>query len=227
MEFLMRLPLLRVAFGLSLAGLIAGCGDDPEAVPKIQLSRQAPDPAAGSIEGVTITEGVAVVEGVTTGRPEMQLGLQAFDLDAGEATSPVNPAEIDVSLLAYELFDGGARNLGHYLGTPLVVNFFASWCPPCITEMPDFQTVYEELADRVAFLGLSIDNDPDDALELIAATGVSYDIGWDTGAAVFEELGGLAMPTTVFISASGSVAEVHAGMLDRASLIELIESITG
>src|SRR5687767_84591 len=52
-------------------------------------------------------------------------------------------------------FDGDEGSLADYEGTPLVVNWFASWCVPCVTEMPAFEEVHQLLGDDVAFLGLN------------------------------------------------------------------------
>lgn len=121
------------------------------------------------------------------------------------------------------------RTLRYYRGMPLVVNFFAAWCPPCVREMPEFNFVFNklknELDGEVAFLGLSQDSDVEDALDLVARTQVDYDIGWDPKAEAHKTTGSLAMPTTVFITPEGEVAEVFAGVLNREGLLERIAAI--
>ncbi len=144
--------------------------------------------------------------------------------DPGDATAAPDTSGSEVAHLAYELFDGGARTLGHYHGRPLVVNFFSSTCPPCIVEMPDFQRVFERLGDEVAFLGLSVDPDPDDSLWVIERTGVTYDLGSDARSDVFRALDGLAMPTSVFISRDGIIVERFSGRLLEPDLLTLIEA---
>lgn len=121
------------------------------------------------------------------------------------------------------------RTLRHYRGMPLVVNFFAAWCPPCVREMPEFNFVFNklknELDGEVAFLGLSQDSDVEDALDLVTRTQVDYDIGWDPKAEVHKTTGSLAMPTTVFITPEGEVAEVFAGVLNREGMLERIAAL--
>ena len=133
----------------------------------------------------------------------------------------------DLSDLTFDLFDGNTGTLADYEGTPLVVNFFASWCPPCVREMPEFQEVFERLDGRVAFLGLSQDQSPQDALALVESTGVTYDVGWDPDLEVYGATGSIAMPTTAFVSPSGELLDTFAGALDTESLSELIEDALG
>ncbi len=133
----------------------------------------------------------------------------------------------DLSALTFDRFDGGTRALADYEGTPLVVNFFASWCPPCVREMPEFQRVFEELDGQAAFLGLSQDRTTQAALDLVRRTGVTYDVGWDPDLEVYETTGSIAMPTTVLVSPSGELVDTFAGALDAESLAELIEDELG
>lgn len=92
---------------------------------------------------------------------------------------------------------------------PTVLNFFASWCPPCIAEMPDFEAVSQQMAGQVQFIGLATQDDPARAALLIEQTGVSYEIGLDRNGKVFELFDGFAMPTTVFLTSDGSVMKVQ------------------
>jgi len=128
------------------------------------------------------------------------------------------PDGTNLSELTFDRFDGGTGTLAEYEGTPLVVNFFASWCPPCVREMPDFQEVFEDLDGQVAFLGLSQDQSRKAALNLVERTGVTYDVGWDPDLEVYEATGSIAMPTTAFVSPSGELVDTFAGALDAESL---------
>ena len=109
-------------------------------------------------------------------------------------------------------------------GRPAVVNFFASWCAPCVQEMPDFENVHRQLDDAVSFIGLAERESAQDSLEIVESTGVTYDIGRDPGGDILTSFQGLAMPTTVFIAADGTITSVHSGALTAADLRERIES---
>ncbi len=124
------------------------------------------------------------------------------------------------------LDDGTERSLGDYFGRPLVVNFFAAWCAPCQREMPEFEAVHQQLGDEVGFLGLSIDEQPDAAVELVSKTGVTYPTGWDPRLEVYKATESLGMPTTAFFDHNGALVEVFSGALNAEGLQERINKIT-
>ena len=123
-------------------------------------------------------------------------------------------------------FDGITATFADYTNRPLVVNFWASWCPSCVAELSAaFRPVQERLGDEVAFLGLNIQDERDKALELVAETAVAFDLAEDPRGDVYRELGGLGMPFTVFISADGQVVERHNGPLTEHQLLETIDEM--
>ncbi len=125
------------------------------------------------------------------------------------------------------LYDGTPAGFEDFEG-PIVVNFWASWCPACVVELPDFQAVSAELGDAVTIIGVNVLPDDREAAEaLIAQTGVEYQLAEDEGGQLFTELGGIAMPTTVFIDADGNVVDVHSGTLFRGDLRERINELFG
>ena len=125
----------------------------------------------------------------------------------------------------FVLYDGTPASFDDFAG-PLVVNFWASWCPACVVELPDFQAISEEFADEVTFIGMNVLPDDRSAAEaLIAQTGVRYQLAEDDGGALYAEFGGIAMPTTVFIDGAGEVVEVHSGTLFEDDLRELISEL--
>lgn len=144
-----------------------------------------------------------------------------------EAGSTAASSSLDVP---FEYLDGSQGNLSEFSGTPVVVNFWASWCPACVAEMPDFEEVHARLEGDVVFLGLNMqETDREAAGRLVEETGVSYQLGRDPDGSIFNEFGGVAMPTTVFIGADGTVVDTHAGALFAEDLEQRIrdELLTG
>ena len=149
--------------------------------------------------------------------------LAACSDDSGGADA------VDGSLFtaAFETFDGEQVTLADYRGTPVVVNFFASWCTPCITEMPEFESVHQELGDRVAIIGLHYDDTREKGLEIVERTGVTYLVGRDVDGTLFRATKGVAMPTTVFIRDDGTVAAVRSIALNADKLRDAISKELG
>lgn len=112
-------------------------------------------------------------------------------------------------------------------GTPLVVNFWATWCAFCVEEMPDFEEVHRAVGDRVRFIGVDREDVPERALELAQRTGVTYELLEDRDGSFFRAVGGRGMPTTLLVAADGRVAYRHAGPLDAEQLRGLIRDHLG
>lgn len=129
-----------------------------------------------------------------------------------------NPAS-DIEMVD---FDDETLRLSDFVGTPVILNFWASWCPPCVAEMPDFEAVNQDAGDRIMFIGVNFQDDPSQATRLAAETGVTYRLVRDPQGVIFSEFDGLGMPTTVFIDATGSIREVVTGQMSQPQLREKI-----
>jgi thiol-disulfide isomerase/thioredoxin len=113
-----------------------------------------------------------------------------------------------------------------FRGKPVVLNFFGSWCSPCLREMPDFQAVSERYHGKVAFIGVTV-SDPQrpPAEEVVKRTGVTYPAGFDPENKVALAYGLTGMPTTVFISPKGQVLERAQGELNERQLEKILERL--
>ncbi len=122
---------------------------------------------------------------------------------------------------------GGRISYASFSDKPLVINFFASWCPNCVGEMPGFEQVHQKLGDTVGFLGISQSDAADASIQLAKQTGITYPTGIDRQGAFFNAAGGVGMPTTIFVLPGGEIADVWVGGLDVASLERLIAQDLG
>lgn len=175
---------------------------------------------------------VAALGVLTLLEPDGDESGAAADADAPAAGYELSPegdlptSTADVRLVS---LDGGDdRALGEMLGTtPVVINFFASWCQPCVVEMPAFEAVHQSLGDQVTFIGLANKNRTDQALDTVEQTGISYPAFADPEGSAMTYFGGLVMPTTVFIDASGNVVDVNNGEMSEAELRARITDLFG
>ena len=162
-----------------------------------------------------------VATACSSGSETISLGVDplAPDVEAGEVDSE---AVGDAVNFSYDSFDSESLQFADLPEGPVVLNFFASWCPSCIAELPDFQTVSQNLESEVTFLGLATSDRAESSLELLEDTGVTFRVGKDDNGAIFSQFGGLAMPTTVFLDENREVVRVHSGVLNVESLTETI-----
>ena len=142
------------------------------------------------------------------------------------------PAELTEEQLAaigdlpsegFAYFDGTEGSFADFDGTPVVINFFASTCAPCVREMPEFERSFATYGDEVAFLGLNHRETVDDGMSVAEATQVTYPLASDPDGSLLAAFDGLAMPTTVLVDADGNVRYSRSVVLDEDTLNGLFE----
>lgn len=148
------------------------------------------------------------------------ISISPADDENGSADSeePLSTNGNPAPAIEFTYFDGSEGSLDDFEGTPVVVNFWASWCAPCVAEMPALEEVFQEAADEVAFLGFNVTDQRDDAEDLIDQTGVTYTMAEDPDGEIHRAFRGFAMPTTILIAADGTVARSHAGVVSGDQL---------
>lgn len=119
---------------------------------------------------------------------------------------------------------------GNFLDTatlkekPLVVNFWATWCPPCRSELPAFVKVAAKFKDRVNFIGIAADSPISELQQFQTTYAIPYPIV--LGAANLLKAWRVEQfPTTYFLNGAGEVVSAHLGALDEAGLTEFVESM--
>ncbi len=137
-------------------------------------------------------------------------GGSATRSSAGSACSgTAGPAKFDFTLMD---MDGKSVNLADYRGKAVLLNFWATWCPPCKTEIPAFIELQEKYRDRgFVVLGVSTD-DPADALQQFAAQyKINYPVLQGTEA-IMDAYGPIwAIPVSVLINRDGTICKKHMG----------------
>jgi thiol-disulfide isomerase/thioredoxin len=125
--------------------------------------------------------------------------------------------------------DGNTVRLSDFLDKPVVLNFWASWCPPCKEEMPDFNEVYGEVGEEIAFMMVDLVDGQRETIETgtqyITEKGFTFPVYFDTEQEAASEYGILLIPTTIFIDKDGRIVTGIQGPIDTETLKKAIESI--
>jgi cytochrome c biogenesis protein CcmG/thiol:disulfide interchange protein DsbE len=119
----------------------------------------------------------------------------------------------------------GTVSLERFQGRPVVLNFFASWCVPCQKELPAFDKVAQRTRGRVAFVGVTFNDDQPSARGMLDQTGVRYPAGFDARSKVATDYGLRGMPTTYFISAKGELLERAEKPLTEGQLNDILDRL--
>lgn len=124
---------------------------------------------------------------------------------------------------------GRQHNISEWRGKVLVINFWATWCPPCLKEIPDFVALQAQYADKgLQFIGIALE-DREPVAEYTAATQINYPIllGGDNGIALSQQLGNTvgAVPYTLVVDRKGQIIFRHPGELSKQQIMEVVTPI--
>ena len=150
--------------------------------------------------------------------------------DNGEKEN--EPAEL-TKAFDFTVYDeeGNAVKLSDFEGKPVVLNFWASWCGPCKSEMPDFEEAYGEYGEEIQFLMVNMTDGYQETIEsakkLITDSGYTFPVYYDTDLEAAKAYSVYSIPVTYFIDKDGYMTAYAQGALDKATLqkgIDLIDS---
>ncbi|NER60860.1 TlpA family protein disulfide reductase [Pseudomonas sp. MAFF212428] len=133
--------------------------------------------------------------------------------------------ERGTQLPSLSLRDAQGRSvaLDTHRGRPLVINLWATWCPPCRREMPVLQQAQHDYP-HVTFLFVNQGETPQIVTNFLATTGLNLShVLFDTGGHLAQQVGSMALPTTLFYDTDGRLVGSHLGELSRASLRHALE----
>jgi thiol-disulfide isomerase/thioredoxin len=138
----------------------------------------------------------------------LQRGLLETGLMKPTISEETRAASYDFQLVT---MGGRTVNFDEFEGKIVFMNFWATWCPPCIAEMPDINSLYAKVGEEVSFVMLSLDNDPQKAIEFIERKGFDFPVYFlktDLPPTYKTNL----IPSTYVLSPDGKIVSEHHGM---------------
>lgn len=112
-------------------------------------------------------------------------------------------------------------------GKLIIINFFASWCPPCKAETPDFVSVYNEYKNKnFVIIGVSIDSKKQDAIDFVNEYGISFPV-YVADPALQRKYGVSKVPTSFIYATDGSLSNIVEGMISKSTLRRMAQLASG
>lgn len=185
---------------------------------------------------ISSEQGSSVDSGLSSGqRDSIDSGLpseQAASTDTNSNADAADDADIPAApdFTVYDI-DGNAVSLSDFIGKPVIINFWASWCGPCKMEMPEFEEKYNELGDDIQFLMVNLTDGNRETIDTAAAyieeSGYTFPVYFDTDQDAAYTYGVYSIPSTYFIGADGSAVAMAQGAIDGTVLDRGISMIYG
>ncbi|MBE5892784.1 MAG: TlpA family protein disulfide reductase [Lachnospiraceae bacterium] len=145
--------------------------------------------------------------------------LEGQEHKESQADAPEKEKAYDFTV--YDI-EGNEVHLSDYLGTPIVLNFWASWCGPCQREMPDFQEKYLEWGNEIQFLMVNMTDGSRETVDIASAfieeQEYTFPVFYDTEYDAANTYGVYSLPMTVLIDSEGYIAGYASGAIDGETL---------
>ena len=149
---------------------------------------------------------------------------------SSESNADTTSAEL-VKAPDFEIYNenGEVVKLSQFIGKPVIINFWASWCGPCKSEMPVFEKIYKELGDEVVFLMVNLTDGAketkESAKKYINESGFTFPIYYDSEMNVATVYGVYSIPTTLFVDSEGNIRDGKLGALTETEFKLKLSSI--
>ena len=133
-----------------------------------------------------------------------------------------------VPTLTLSDLDGRALSTDEWRGKVTIVNFWATWCPPCRAEIPDFVNLQEKYSDSLRIIGVSLDEGPEeDVRRFMAEHGVNYPVVMITDGLGASFPGVFALPTSFVLDRDGRIVKRHVGLINVAIYEQEVRALAG
>ena len=140
--------------------------------------------------------------------------------EAAEITQGVTAPDFTFTDLA----TGKVMNLSDLRDKPVYLNFWATWCPPCVRELPHIQTKYEQYKDKIHFLAISLDGDQAAPAAFIPSKGYTFPVGYGNEREISRAYNVEAIPLSFIIDTKGVIKAKTMGSMDEADLERFLQN---
>ena len=137
---------------------------------------------------------------------------------AALASAPTASAKAAPDEALVGLNTGDATIYGLAREKPLYLNFWATWCPPCVGEMPAIEAMYRKYGDRIGFAAVSVDDSASDAQKMIAERGMNVPVYTGDVNKIGMDYSLDAIPKSILIGTDGTIIAEHLGGMSEAEL---------
>jgi cytochrome c biogenesis protein CcmG/thiol:disulfide interchange protein DsbE len=188
----------------------------------------------GTVLAVAVLSAAAyfstVGQGEATGSGSAPTENKAGSQQGGQNAEIETAAQVGFRAPDFELtdFNGQTVRLSDLRGKPVILNFWASWCGPCKSEMPDLQAIYEQYKDKAVFYGvnLTVQDSEEKARRFVQDMGLTFPMLLDKTGKPSTDYRIFTVPTTYVIDKDGIIMEIRRGALQKAALDGMLQRIT-
>ena len=158
-----------------------------------------------------------------------RLGLLGIFILGAMACADAESRQAQMPAPDFKLQDlqGHILSLGDFRGKVVLLNFWATWCPPCRAEIPDFIEAYNQFKDKgMVIIGLSVDQmSAEDLLSFVAGHKMSYPIAFATQDVIEDYKPGNYIPSTIFIDKQGQIRHKKVGAISKEELLKVFDQL--
>ena len=226
-----------ICLALFLALQITGCSqtaDQDKAAQKTEQAQGTETEGAGAEKSSAETE----KNGSGTGEAGREQSAGSSQADAKAAAGqgdsviefkPGMPIKEGVAAPDFtgELMDGTSITLSELQGKPVIINFWATWCGPCVKEMPAFERLKDDFGDKIGIIAVNCGDDAETVKDFVEENGYTFPVVLDEEYSISMLYPTNSIPYTVVLDAEGKVTHISTGALDADTMYERYKEALG